>query len=150
MRQGTRAAVGAAALIGMFAAAAPAVAADRAKHDRVIAVDGVAKGDASRHVDILVHVQAGKSAKAEGRLSGAVEELAGHLRIFSVLRPASELAIARAFARLRQYHPALPRSPPMSRNSIPVPDAMQLRIVTLRPVMLIRFCGDEMPVHVTP
>jgi len=66
MRQGTRAAVAAAALIGVFTAAAPAVAADRAKHARVIAVDGVAKGDASRHVDILVHVPAGKSAKAAG------------------------------------------------------------------------------------
>ena len=66
MRQGTRAAVGAVAAIGMFTAAAPAVAADREKHSRVIAVDGVAKGDSSRHVEILVHVPSGTSAKAAG------------------------------------------------------------------------------------
>jgi hypothetical protein len=34
-----------------------------------------------------------------------VAEVAPDVRIFSVLRPASELSIARAFARLDQYHP---------------------------------------------
>ena len=38
----------------MLAAAAPAVAADRAKHNRVVAVEGVAKGNADRRVEILV------------------------------------------------------------------------------------------------
>ena len=55
---------------------------------------------------VEVNHQFSKSARAEELLRGAVDELAGHLRVFSVLRPASELSIARAFARLRQYHPA--------------------------------------------
>jgi hypothetical protein len=66
MRKGNRAAVGAVAVIGMLVAAAPAVAADREKHNRVIAVEGVAKGNADRQVHILVQVAAGKSARAAG------------------------------------------------------------------------------------
>jgi hypothetical protein len=66
MRQGTRAVAGAVALVGMLAAAAPAMAADRESHARVIAVDGVAKGDTGRQVDILVVVPAGASARAAG------------------------------------------------------------------------------------
>ena len=49
MKQGMRAAVGAAALTGMLALAGPAAAADK-----VIAVEGVAKGNADRRVEILV------------------------------------------------------------------------------------------------
>src|SRR6202035_3278748 len=47
-----------------------------------------------------------KSLRAERLLRSAVTECAPGLEIFSVLRPASELAIARAFARMRQYHDA--------------------------------------------
>jgi UDP-N-acetyl-alpha-D-muramoyl-L-alanyl-L-glutamate epimerase len=36
----------------------------------------------------------------------AAEQLPGGPSLFSVLRPASELAIARAFARMERYHPA--------------------------------------------
>jgi hypothetical protein len=61
MQQGTRAIAGAVALIGALAAAAPAAAADR-----VIAVEGVAKGNADRRVEILVSVPAGQSARAAG------------------------------------------------------------------------------------
>ena len=59
MKQGMRAAVGAAALAGLLAAAGPAVA-----KDKVIAVDGVAKDNADRRVEILVHVPDGQSARA--------------------------------------------------------------------------------------
>ena len=59
MKQGTRAMAGAVALVGMLAVAGPAAAADR-----VIAVDGVAKGNADRRVEILVHVPDGQSASA--------------------------------------------------------------------------------------
>ena len=59
MKQGMRAAVGAAALMGVLSWAAPAMAADK-----VIAVDGVAKGNADRRVEILVHVPDGESASA--------------------------------------------------------------------------------------
>jgi hypothetical protein len=66
MRQGMRAVAGAVALIGMLAAAAPAMAADRESHSRVLAVDGVAKGNAGRQVEVLVIVPAGASARAAG------------------------------------------------------------------------------------
>jgi Matrixin len=59
MKQGTRAVAGAIAVMGLLATAAPAMAADR-----VIAVDGVAKGNADRRVEILVHVPDGQSAEA--------------------------------------------------------------------------------------
>lgn len=59
MKQGMRAVVGAAALAGLLATAAPAMA-----KDRVIAVDGVSKADASQRVEILVHVRDGQSAAA--------------------------------------------------------------------------------------
>ena len=66
MKQGTRTAAGAVALMSLLAAAAPAMAADRAAHARVVAVDGVAKGNADRRVEVLVAVPAGASARAEG------------------------------------------------------------------------------------
>jgi hypothetical protein len=55
---------------------------------------------------IEVNHQFSKGLRAERLLQGAVAEVTDGLRIFSVLRPASELAIARAFARLDAYHPA--------------------------------------------
>ena len=67
MKQGKRALAGAIALTGLLATAGPAVA-----KDRVIAVDGVSKADASRRVEILVHVPDGQSASdaAERALAG--------------------------------------------------------------------------------
>jgi len=59
MKQGIRAAVGAAALVGLLASAGSAMAAGK-----VIAVDGVAKGNADRRVEILVYVPEGQSADA--------------------------------------------------------------------------------------
>jgi hypothetical protein len=53
---------------------------------------------------IDVNHQFSKSLRAERLLRSAVAELAPGLELFSVLRPASELAIARAFARMEQYH----------------------------------------------
>src|SRR6202040_2899397 len=44
--------------------------------------------------------------RAERLLSAALAEAAPDLRLFSILRPASELAIARAFARMERYHGA--------------------------------------------
>lgn len=55
---------------------------------------------------IEVNHQFSKGLRAERLLSAAVAELAPDLAIFSILRPASELAIARAFARMERYHEA--------------------------------------------
>ncbi len=55
---------------------------------------------------IEVNHQFSKGLRAERLLDAAVSELGGGVRIFSVLRPASELAIARAFARMERYHGA--------------------------------------------
>jgi hypothetical protein len=55
---------------------------------------------------IDVNHQFSKGLRAEGLLRSAVAEAASGLEIFSVLRPASELAIARRFAQLEQYHQA--------------------------------------------
>jgi hypothetical protein len=55
---------------------------------------------------IDVNHQFSKSLRAERLLSAAVGALARAPLVFSVLRPASELAIARAFARLPAYHDA--------------------------------------------
>jgi len=51
-----------------------------------------------------VNHQFSKSIRAERLLSGALLDITSELQIFSILRPASELAIARAFARMPQYH----------------------------------------------
>jgi UDP-N-acetyl-alpha-D-muramoyl-L-alanyl-L-glutamate epimerase len=53
---------------------------------------------------VEVNHQFSKSLLVEGLLSAAVAEVAPDVQMFSVLRPASELSIARAFARLEQYH----------------------------------------------
>jgi UDP-N-acetyl-alpha-D-muramoyl-L-alanyl-L-glutamate epimerase len=55
---------------------------------------------------IEVNHQFSKSLRAELLLDAAVAEVAPSLRLFSVLREASELAIARAFARMDAYHHA--------------------------------------------
>ncbi|HET9093807.1 MAG TPA: hypothetical protein VFN36_01880 [Solirubrobacteraceae bacterium] len=55
---------------------------------------------------IEVNHQFSKSRRAERLLAEAVAEIGGAPQIFSILRPASELTIARAFATLTQYHPA--------------------------------------------
>jgi hypothetical protein len=55
---------------------------------------------------IDVNHQFSKSLRAERLLRAAVAEAAPGLELFSVLRPASELAIARAFARMKPYHEA--------------------------------------------
>jgi UDP-N-acetyl-alpha-D-muramoyl-L-alanyl-L-glutamate epimerase len=54
---------------------------------------------------VEVNHQFSKGLRAERLLSAAAAE-AGGPRLFSVLRPASELAIARAFARMERYHGA--------------------------------------------
>jgi hypothetical protein len=53
---------------------------------------------------VEVNHQFSKSFAVERLLRAAVGELGGGVSIFSVLRPASELGIARAFARLSGYH----------------------------------------------
>jgi hypothetical protein len=55
---------------------------------------------------VEVNHQFSKGLRAERLLSAALAEVAPGLRSFSVLRPASELAIARAFARSERYHDA--------------------------------------------
>jgi UDP-N-acetyl-alpha-D-muramoyl-L-alanyl-L-glutamate epimerase len=55
---------------------------------------------------IEVNHQFSKSARAEQMLRAAVAETGAGVDLFSILRPASELAIGRAFARLPQYHAA--------------------------------------------
>jgi hypothetical protein len=55
---------------------------------------------------VEVNHQFSKSARAEMLLRAAVAEIAPDLQLFSILRGASELAIARAFARMPQYHAA--------------------------------------------
>jgi hypothetical protein len=55
---------------------------------------------------IEVNHQFSKGLRAERLLSAALAEVAPELRSFSILRPASELAIARAFAHMPQYHAA--------------------------------------------
>lgn len=56
---------------------------------------------------VEVNHQFSKGLRAERLLSAALAEVAPDgPRVFSVLRPASELAIARAFARMERYHAA--------------------------------------------
>jgi UDP-N-acetyl-alpha-D-muramoyl-L-alanyl-L-glutamate epimerase len=55
---------------------------------------------------VEVNHQFSKGLRAERLLSEAVAEVAPELQVFSILRPASELAIARAFARMERYHAA--------------------------------------------
>ncbi len=55
---------------------------------------------------IDINHQFSKGLAAERLLSAAVAEADPGVRIFSILRPASELGIARAFARMERYHAA--------------------------------------------
>ncbi|MFN2629242.1 MAG: endonuclease domain-containing protein [Gaiellaceae bacterium] len=55
---------------------------------------------------VMVNHQFSKSLRVERMLSTVVAQTAPDLQIFSVLRPASELSIARAFARMTGYHHA--------------------------------------------
>jgi len=53
---------------------------------------------------VEVNHQFSKSFRVERLMAAAVAEIPGAPRIFSVLRPASELSIARAFAGMPRYH----------------------------------------------
>ena len=53
---------------------------------------------------IEVNHQFSKSRRVERLLAAAAAEIEGAPQIFSILRPASELTIARAFASMPQYH----------------------------------------------
>jgi UDP-N-acetyl-alpha-D-muramoyl-L-alanyl-L-glutamate epimerase len=53
---------------------------------------------------VEVNHQFSKSRRAERLLADAVAEIEGAPQIFSILRPASELRIAKAFALMPQYH----------------------------------------------
>lgn len=55
---------------------------------------------------VEINHQFSKSLQAERLLQAAVAELAPGIEVFSILRPASELAIARAFAQMDRYHEA--------------------------------------------
>lgn len=55
---------------------------------------------------IDVNHQFSKSLRAERMLRGALDDLGVETDYFSILRPASELSIARAFSRLTSYHEA--------------------------------------------
>jgi len=55
---------------------------------------------------IEVNHQFSKGLAAERLLGAALAEINSGVELFSILRPASELAIARAFARLERYHGA--------------------------------------------
>lgn len=58
------------------------------------------------HDGVVVNHQFSKSARAECLLREAAAEATSAVNIFSILRPASELAIARRFAELEPYHQA--------------------------------------------
>jgi UDP-N-acetyl-alpha-D-muramoyl-L-alanyl-L-glutamate epimerase len=95
---------------------------------------------------IEVNHQFSKSLAAERLLSAAVAESGSPARQFSILRPASELAIARAFARLERYHPAFTscnaifRIDPALRASSWCRDCPKCRFVFLA---LAPFCSPE-------
>lgn len=55
---------------------------------------------------VEVNHQFSKGWEAEQLVRAALAELGGGVELFSLLRPASELGIARAFARLETYHAA--------------------------------------------
>jgi hypothetical protein len=55
---------------------------------------------------VEINHQFSKGLRAERLLRAALAQIGGGPALFSVLRPASELAIARAFARMERYHGA--------------------------------------------
>jgi UDP-N-acetyl-alpha-D-muramoyl-L-alanyl-L-glutamate epimerase len=95
---------------------------------------------------IDVNHQFSKSLPAEHLLRSAIAEADPGLELFSVLRPASELAIARAFARMEQYHEAFTscnaifRLDPALRESSWCCDCPKCRFVFL---VLAPFCEPE-------
>jgi hypothetical protein len=86
---------------------------------------------------VVVNHQFSKGLRAERLLGAALEELAPGMRCYSILRPASELAVARAFARLERYHGAFTscnavfRSDPELRASSWCCDCPKCRFVFL-------------------
>ncbi len=95
---------------------------------------------------VVVNHQFSKSLRAERLLSAAVAELAPGMSAFSLLRPASELAIARAFARMDAYHRAFTscntifRIDPALRNASWCCECPKCRFVYL---MLAPFLAPE-------
>jgi hypothetical protein len=86
---------------------------------------------------IEINHQFSKGLAAEGLLRNALAEAAPGLQLFSILRPASELAIARAFARMDPYHAAFTscnatfRSDPALRSASWCCDCPKCRFVFL-------------------
>jgi hypothetical protein len=75
--------------------------------DAVVMANERSASAANLHWDgVEINHQFSKSLAAERLLSAAVAETGAPVCQFSILRPASELAIARAFARLERYHGA--------------------------------------------
>jgi hypothetical protein len=76
-------------------------------HDAVVLANERSASEGNLvHDGVVVNHQFSKSARAEALLRAAVAEAAPALALFSVLRPASELGIARRFATLTGYHRA--------------------------------------------
>jgi hypothetical protein len=86
---------------------------------------------------VEINHQFSKGLRAERLLQAAVAEAAGSPQLFSILRPASELAIARAFAAMEAYHPAFTscnavfRSDPARRSDSWCCDCPKCRFVFL-------------------
>jgi len=86
---------------------------------------------------VEINHQFSKGLRVERLLSAALAELAPDVHSFSVLRPASELAVARAFARMERYHAAftscnaLFRSDPARRAASWCCDCPKCRFVFL-------------------
>jgi UDP-N-acetyl-alpha-D-muramoyl-L-alanyl-L-glutamate epimerase len=105
---------------------------------------------------IEVNHQYSKSREVERLMSEALSELAPACSIFSVLRPASELSIARAFARLPEYHSVFTscnrvfRLDPLTRAASWCCDCDKCRFVFLilapfmTPEALLRIFGSPM------
>jgi hypothetical protein len=95
---------------------------------------------------IEVNHQFSKGLAAERALARAVAEIPDSPRLFSVLRPASELAIARAFAGMERYHQAFTscnaifRIDPALRAASWCCDCPKCRFVFLA---LAPFCSPE-------
>jgi hypothetical protein len=105
---------------------------------------------------VEVNHQFSKGLHAERLLAAALAELAGGVRLFSLLRPASELAIARAFAGMERYHTAFTscnaifRTDPALRSASWCCDCPKCRFVFLAlapfsaPAHLREVFGDDL------
>ncbi len=105
---------------------------------------------------VVINHQFSKGLEAERLLSAAVAELGAGVTQFSLLRPASELAIARAFAGLERYHDAFTscnatfRIDPAARPSSWCRDCPKCRFVFLalapfsEPAHLARVFGGDL------